>query len=325
MPSLITHHVFSEDLYKKLDKTSIKKINDAKIIYNTFAQSHDYLFYCRFNISKGKEMNELGHYAHKHDTQKYIINILKNIKQLSLEEDPNAIGYLYGVITHYILDSTCHPLIFYKGGAWNKDDKKTFKYRGEHNRIEKDLDAIYYKKKYNKEYKYCNITKDIIKNPVFTNDLIKLINKTYKDTYDKDNIAYYYQKGIQYCKRVSTFIVNDRFGIKRLFYRLYDLITNKRFGMASCYSTHITKPNLDWLNNDHKTWNNPCDIKKKYNESFEDLYNESIKKCLTIIKECNKYLDNKITLTEVKKVIPNVSYSNGLLEKDYVPMRYFEY
>ena len=324
MPSLITHHVFSEEVYKKLNKNEQKNIEETKIIFNTFAQSHDYLFYCRFNIAKGKYLDDLGHHAHRHKTQNYLINILKNMKQLSLENNSEYLSYLYGSITHYVLDSTCHPFIFYKGGAWNKDDKKTFKYRGEHNHIEKDLDAIYYKNYYKQDYKYCNISKDIIKNPKFSDELYKLINKTYKDTYDANNIAFYYQKGIKYCKTLSSIAINDRFGIKRSIYILLDKITNKCFGMISCFSTHLN-PDDRWLNKNHKEWNNPCNIKLKYNYSFEDLYKMSLEKSIKLIDICNKYLNNEITLLEVKKHIPNISYSNGLPEKDFVPMRHFEY
>ncbi|MGN1338020.1 MAG: zinc dependent phospholipase C family protein [Candidatus Coprovivens sp.] len=324
MPSIVTHHIFSEEVYNNLSKKIQKKIDKSHTIYNVFAQSHDYLFYSKFNIKKGKEMDELGHYAHKHNTQEYLINLVNNIKELKLENDSDALGYLFGSVTHYVLDSTCHPFIFYKGGAWNKDDIKTYKYRGEHNHIEKELDAIYYEKYYKKNFKYCNITKEIIKNPIFTDNLNLLINKTYKDTYNKDNVAYYYYKGIQYCKRISSIIIKDRFGIKRMFYSLIDLLTLKLLGTAKYYSTHLKK-NTKWLNLEHKEWNNPVNPKLIYTYSFEDLYEISLKKAIIIIDKLNQYLDNEINIKELKKYIPDVSYSNGLLIKDYAPMRYFEY
>ncbi len=56
-----------------------------------------------------------------------------------------------------------------------------------------------------------------------------------------------------------------------------------------------------------------------------DLYNIALKKSKNIIEQCNKYLDNKINEEKLKEYIPDVSYSNGLLLKDYKPMKYFEY
>ena len=53
MPALVTHHIFAEEVYKRLDKKIIDKIDKERIIYQTFSQSHDYLFYYNsLNIKK---------------------------------------------------------------------------------------------------------------------------------------------------------------------------------------------------------------------------------------------------------------------------------
>lgn len=321
MPSFTTHHIFSDDVYDNLDKYSKKIIDNNKDIYHVFAQSHDYLFYCGI---KNKEINNLGHKGHRSKTQAYLINLINNIKNLKLEKDSTALAYLYGSITHYCLDSTCHPFIFYKGGAWNKDDLKTYKYRGKHNQIEKDLDACFYYKKYHKLYKYCNLNKEFIKNPIFTDNLNKLIDKTYENTYNYKNISTYYQYGIKICKKVNNTIVKDRTGIKYIALKLTDILTINLVNNLASYSNH-KKPNNKWLNEDHHKWNNPVNKDLIYTYSFMDLYNIALKKSKNIIEQCNKYLDNKINEEKLKEYIPDVSYSNGLLLKDYKPMKYFEY
>lgn len=327
MPSITTHHIFAEDLYEQFDEDTKKSIKDSIKIYHAFAQSHDYLFYYTFdlNIKNVFKYRKLGSYAHKHKTQNYLINLANNIKEMNLENNSEALAYLYGSITHYVLDSTCHPFIFYKTGACNSDDRSTFKYRGEHTRIEKDLDAIYYKKKYKKEYNKCNITKDIIGKFKFSNELNKLIDKTYEQTYKEKNISKYYFKSIKHAKLINFIIVNDYFGIKRGLYFILEKLFNKRLGCNTAYSTHILKPNLSYLNLEHKEWNHPCNKEIKYTSSFEDLYQESLDKALKIIKALNKYLYENKDEEYLKKYIPDVSYSNGLLIKDYVPMKYFEY
>ena len=177
MPSITTHFIQSEEVYKKFitDKILLERLDKAIfknfINRNIFAQSHDFLFYSLFN----REIKSLGHYAHHHETQNYLLNIIKEIKTKKLENHPEIIAYLYGVITHYSLDTTCHPYIFYKTGVYRKNEKWTHKYRGEHNHIEKELDAIYYEKYFHRKYNKCNLNKEIIKNPVFSNELIQLI------------------------------------------------------------------------------------------------------------------------------------------------------
>lgn len=325
MPSLITHHIFSKDVLKQLSKNELEKFNNELTIYHTFAQSHDYLFYYTFNPIHAKRIKALGHYAHRHKTQEYLLNIIKEIKDNNLENNQQIIAYLYGSITHYVLDTICHPFIFYKTGVYRKKEKDTKKYHGEHNRIEKDLDAIYYEKYTNKKYNTCNVSKEIIKKPIFSNDLINTLNNVYKKTYNKDNIGEYYYKGVKHAKIAYNLFINDRTGIKKFIYKLLDTITFKHFGYIAAYSTYIKHPNLNYLNTERKEWNHPSNPDIKYNYSFEDLYNQSIEKTTTIIREINKVLYEDKPIKEIIKYIPNLDYATGMIIKDKKEMRYFEY
>ncbi len=317
MPSIITHHVFAKNLLQKIPRPIYNSIINSIDIYYTFAQSHDFLFF------SNKKIKALGHYAHKNKTQEYFLNIIKYIKNNNLENNSDILAYLYGSLTHYCLDSICHPYIFYKTGTYNSDDKNTIKYRGEHTHIEKDLDAIYYQKEYHQEYKYCNVSKDIIKNPNFKNKLNETINYAYYETYNVNNIAKYYKNAIKKAKIIYTLFINDKFGFKENIYKIIDKITNKKLGYLEGYSTHI-KPNLEFLNNSHKTWNHPCNINEKYNYSFDDLMEISTQKCLNMINEINQALFDRSNI-DLKNIIPNISYTTGLdLDKNKI-MKYFEY
>lgn len=326
MPSIITHDMFAKNVLDKLDIKDTEMINKAKQIYLTFAQSHDYLFhYSSFDFKKAKQIRKFGSKAHKKKTQAYFIAIINNIKKHNLENYAPAIAYLYGSITHYVLDSTCHPFIFYKTGTYNKKEKSSYKYRGEHAHIEKDLDAYYYKKYYGKDYKYCNVSKDIIKSPIFDNELINLITETYHEIYNEDNIGYYYKKSVNIAKIKYSIFINDRFGIKRFFYKIIDKITRRKLGCLSAYSTHINDINEKFLNLDHKVWNHPSFQDKTYNYSFDDLLEISLKKCLKIIEVVNGVLYKNNDIELLKKVIPNISYSTGLDLDNNRSMHYFEY
>lgn len=325
MPSITTHHFFSKEILNHLTKKELSKIDKELIIYHTFAQSHDYLFYYTFDFKNAKKIQNLGHIAHHKNTQEYIINIIKKIKKHHLENNQQAVAYLYGVITHYVLDTTCHPFIFYKTGVYRKNDKMTHKYHGEHNHIEKDIDAIIYQKYTNQKYNKCNLNKDIIKKPLFNQTLINLINQVYQETYNIKNIGNYYIKSIKHTKIINSLIINDYFGIKRAIYTLIDTITNHKTGYIEAYSTHILNPNLGFLNNEHKTWNHPSNPSLTYTYSFEDLYNISIKKTLTIIKEINKVLYENKPIKDIIEYIPNIDYSTGMLIEESRKMNYFEY
>ena len=115
MPSIYTHNYFARDSYKKLEKENIHKLNN-KLYYEIFAQSFDNLFYYNFyKLGKGKEYRNLGYYAQKHNVWLYFKNMLEYIKKHKLYND-EILGYLYGSLSHYALDSTCHPYIHYISG-----------------------------------------------------------------------------------------------------------------------------------------------------------------------------------------------------------------
>lgn len=324
MPSLITHHMFSKEVLNNLNKEEKALLGDKLDIYHTFAQSHDYLFYYTFGKDK-KRINSFGHHAHRHNTQDYLVNIINEIKNNNEEYNPELIAYLYGCITHYVLDTTCHPFIFYKTGIYRKNDPETRKYFGGHNRIEKDLDAYYYKKYTNKDYNLCNVTKEIIGKPVFSDNLIKTINHVYQETYNKENIGHYYQKGVNNARVIYNIVINDRFGIKKALYKFIDLLINKNQRYISTYSTYIKKPNLNYLNLEKKEWNHPSKPDIKYNHSFENLFEISIEKTIKIIKEINKVLYNNKCIEDILEYIPNLDYSTGLPLDNNSSSRYFEY
>lgn len=316
--------MFSKEILKHLKEDELNRFNEKLNLYYTFAQSHDYLFYYTFGKNK-KEINRFGHHAHWNKTQDYLINIIKYIQETQQENNPELLAYLYGSITHYVLDTTCHPFIFYKTGIYRKNEPETRKYFGGHNRIEKDLDAYYYKKYTGKDYNHCNVTKEIIGKPIFSDNLITSINKVYKDTYNKDNIGYYYQKGVNNARVIYNLVINDRFGIKKSFYKFLDLIINKNQKYISTYSTYIKNPNLNYLNLENKEWNHPSKPEIKYNHSFEDLFNISVDKSIKIIREINKVLYSNKSIEEILEYIPNLDYSTGLPLDNNCSSRYFEY
>lgn len=324
MPSITTHYLLAKEVFHTLNDEEKSKFKDSLSIYYTFSQSHDYLYYYTFNIKNFKRIRNLGTTGHHNNTQDYLLNIIKEIKNNNLENNQDAIAYLYGSITHYVLDSTAHPFIFYKTGVYRKNDKKYHKYHGMHTLMEKSIDAIYYQKYFNKTYNHCNIVKEIIGKPKFTKELTSLINNVYYNTYQEKNIGKYYYQSIIHTKIITALFFQDYLGIKKFFYKLIDFISNHSFGILSAYSTHNLKPNKAFLNEEHHTWNHPSIKDLTFNYSFEDLFNQSIKKSLKIIKEVNKVLYEDKEINYLLKYIPNIDYSTGLDIKHNIKMDYFE-
>ena len=194
MPQLITHHIFGLDVNSKLNESISKTFDSEKDIYEMFCQSFDnLLYYSSFNFIKAKKIKFLAKRGHRSNVRKYFMNIVNNIKELHLESDKQALAYLYGSINHYVLDSICHPFIFYKTGYYNKNKKKeTKKYMGLHGDMESNIDAFFYINRYKKSYHKVNVTKEFIPKLKFSNNLNSIMNKTFMDTFNEKNISKFY-------------------------------------------------------------------------------------------------------------------------------------
>ena len=298
MPSIVTHHLFAKEV---ADSINLKVNNN----YYIFAQSHDYLYY-----NHNKKYRKLAHEAHIKNTQKYILNIIKYIKDNHQTHNVNTLSYLYGVITHYVLDSTAHPYLFYKSGLKSSN----------HREIERNIDSLIYEEKTNKPYRKLKISKSIIVRPLFTRNLMKCIDYAYSETYGINNISKIYLRSIREARILFNVVSYDRLGIKLSIYKLIDKLFKTK---SYCLSTHI-KGNELYLNKEKNKWIHPCIKSKTYKSSFNDLYKNSIKKTIKIIEDINDYFNNIITLKELMKSIPNISYNTGLLIEDNKKMSYFE-
>lgn len=311
MPALTTHKIFAERILNNIDKNLIDKNT-----YYMFSQSHDILFYY---IGKNKKhYKNIGKKGHHKSTKQFIINTLNCIKNNNLETDKQCISFLMGIITHYYLDSTLHPYIFYKTGVYRKNNA-TLKYKGKHNKFERQLDKLIYERTYNKDYKECKIHEEIIPEVTLNNKLSTLINVTYNKTYKEENMSKIINKGYKTMRLFHKLIVNDPKNIKIKIYKLIDKIFETNLN----YYTNSINAKEDILNLNKKSWYHPSDIKIKSNKSINDLINTAEKECTKTIKEVIKYLQDE--RNEIDNIIKDIDYSSGLEIKDNKKMRYFEY
>ena len=323
MPSIVTHYSFASDVYKKLDFKTQERTD--KETMEIFAQSFDYFFYYNFlDFKHGKSIRDIAKMAHRSNTQLYFINIVKYILNNNLQENKEVMGYLYGSLTHYTLDTICHPFIFFKTGVYYKNIKATFKYRGMHTKMEKNIDAYYSKAQFKKPLYKLNIVKEVIPRHKFSKDVLDTISWVYKETYNKENIGPFVKKAYKNARNLYRFFIQDKSGIKRKLYGLIDFFHRKGMVLKN-YSFHIAAEDLRFLNLDKKHWCHPCDDSIISDASFLDLYNEALKKTVKIIKEINKVLYENQDIKSLVKVIDNASYITGLPIEKNKRLQFFEY
>lgn len=319
MPSIETHKLFGRSVLNK------NKINLDLNLYDIFNQSFDnFVYYKFFSPIKSKDSIFLKKYGHRLHTRDYLINIAKNIKNLNLHNDKQCLAYLYGSINHYVLDSTFHPFVFYKTGIYLKKKKETLKYNSMHTKMEFMLDCYFYEKINNMPFYKYKIFKYDFPKVKFNDNLIKLMDKTIKDTFEINNASRFYINGIKTGRFIFKHAVYDPYGIKKTIYKLIDFLPGKKRKKCEYISSHVKNIDSTYLNLEHKIWYHPC-TKEPHNTSVDDLFNEALKTTTNYYKYFKQFLDNEINENDLNKLILNVSYINGLdINKKY-KWKCFEY
>ncbi len=326
MAGTITHAYFVLDLYDKLSIRSKELLVDRKEDLKMFAQNTDILFFYNItNFKKGKDVREFGYKSQKIKTYEFFSTLINYIKYNNHQYNPQVMAYLYGMLSHYVLDSTMHPFIIYKTGQFNKNDKATYKYNHLHNEMESYFDnyLLTIRNGINphkfKCYNYCfNVNE-------FDKDLVEVMDFTYREVFGIQDFHKYYLTASKQMKFFYRVFRYDPTGIKKGFYSLVDLVSPKSLLRKVPLSYHINSKNKKWfLNLEHKRWYNPTDKRTKSNESILELYTKALDHTSKMIQDINKYLyyDKKINL---KKVIGNLSYETGKDCDKVRELKYFEF
>ena len=322
MPASITHAYLAKDLYEVLPEYISSKIdlNRTKM----FAQGTDpIMFYNLMSLKKGKDLRRFQKYFHTHKTNLFFINLLNYVKEHNIS-DSDTYSFIVGFISHYVLDSTIHPYVIYKTGYFNKKDRSTYKYNCIHHFMEVflDNDLIQRREKTN-PYKF-NISKYCFNTKKFPDSLNDTIDYVFYTTFNVKNMSKKYYKSLKQMKRFIKKYRQDKHGIKKFFYKLLDTFTPRSAFRFECISYHYPlEDKHNYLNNNHSTWNNPCDFDMVSNESFVDLYLKALDETRNIVIKVFEYLNGKdVNLEELFK---NKSYITGLSLDKEKELKYFEF
>lgn len=325
MPSTITHSYFIMDIYDRLPINRKQFLLGQKENLKVFSQSLDVLnFYTSFDFKKNKKVRNFSKIFHTKKTGDYIITLINYIKYNNYSNDPEVMSFLYGIISHYVLDSTIHPYIYYKVGIFNRHDKTTYKYNCKHHVLENLIDQYMVKLRENilpnkfKYYKQLKINQ-------YNDNLNEIINFSFREVYKISKIDDVLLKSTKNMKLAFKYLRYDPIGIKIRLYSVIDLILPKSIPKISFLSYDIKNKYFDdYLNISHKKWHYPTKKSKKYNYSFIDLYLISLSNAINMIREVDLYIykDKKVNL---ENIIQNKSYLTGMDLKSNQELKYFEF
>lgn len=325
MPATVTHAYFANDLYDILPIGLKKLLMDDKLKLRMFAQSTDSFIFYNLLKKKDQKIRDFQSFFHTNKTREFFINLVNYIKYNNYYQNSEIMAFLYGFISHYVLDSKLHPFIFYKTGVYKEDDPNTYKYKHKHEYMENFLDNYMIKQKDNinpYSFKFYDFTFDLTP---FSKELIEVIDYTFKETFNFNNFSQYYYKSLKDMYKALKYLRYDKYGTKMFIYKTIDKFTSKKAFKLKAVSYHTPlKDKYNYLNNNHTTWVHPCIKREKHHESFIELYSIALHDVKKIITDVNYYLKDtkKINL---KNIFKNYSYLTGKDCNNKNILKYFEY
>lgn len=273
MPNIITHTLFAQEIFNKVDEKTHDLFEPRLQLLEIGSNGPDFLFFHGLNpkdFYKPSDLRKAGsifHGGHVNEFYQKALISIRNEKDEEIRKDMKT--YVCGHLCHWALDSTSHPYIFYRTGTC------TGKSAWYHHRFESLLDAILLKVKKDctiedfKFYEVCDITKE----------QARAIARIYVP-----NIRMILGMDIKPHQILES--LNDWHFIESLFYdasgkkihalqALEDLTKTYNFLSGYIVPNEPEDP-YDVMNLLHNRWVHPSDSELVSTESFFDLYDRAL-------------------------------------------------
>lgn len=322
MPATVTHTIFTKDVYDILTP-EIRGYLDIDR-FKMFGQSMDSCyFYNLLSVFPGKEIREFASIFHSTKSQELFLNIINYMKDNNIN-DTDTYSFLFGLICHYVLDSTVHPFIIYKTGIMDKNKPGTYKYNNLHHFMETFIDNDLISRRFKVNPYSFDFSGYVFNHKAFSKELNNTINYAFFNTFDIKNMGSIYYKSLKQMNMFIRLFRKDRYGIKKYFYKFLDSFTPKYCFRLEAISYHYPlEDKHNFLNNNHSLWRNPTSYELTSRESFVDLYLKAIKKAKVIMCASYDYLNGKDI--DLEKIFDNSSYCTGIDCNSEKELKYFEF
>lgn len=312
MPGFVTHYLFGCKCVEEISNIEINKIiKKYKKAYSIGLQGPDIFFYYPYSFTGMRK--RIGSVMHVYETGKFLFNLANETSKLGGESRDIAIAYFCGFIGHYIMDTTCHPYIYYSTGYLNKNEP----YIGKHVDFETDIDKLLLDKLYGRDVLDFRQDYTIKLSKQERKIIAFILNNSCKKTYPEIVSNSYMLEHVLVNFRYINSMLKDPKGWKNKIV----------LGIEKCVLGHPQVSPLlvvggkksrwsDPLNNNREPWYNPWDTQLKSNESFIDLIEAGKKKYIDLVEKLYlQYFQNintNIDYNDFIDVVGNNSYHSGL-------------
>ena len=301
MAGAVVHKEFFKECIAKVNLYNIDDENNM----NIFAQGHDLLLYITpLKLKKYRNISlVLSNYKFKEFVYTYLKTAFENG---IIYQDKSIRSFLYGYISHHILDSYFHPFIMQYAFDY-LPVKKTAWLHGE---IETLYDTLFIVKKLGLIPKNYKIYEDFRYHGVISEPLIATIDTAVYKTYGIKNCGKLFKKAFHLNSEYVRLYRYDPKGIKKKF----AIITNPIFKLGAdkffCDETELSELEK-YINNNHFEWLNIWNNTKS-NDSFCDIYSKAMHDTTNSINQIEIILErHKLDKIVINDILPDRSAITG--------------
>lgn len=288
MPNIWTHMLFCEDVSDAVGKTTSLLKNEMYMRLG--AQGLDPFFYYNFwPWIKNEPVREIGALLHTKACGPFLIDLVIAAKKMDLETKE----YVFGFVTHHILDRITHPFIHYHAGYEENNQQK----------LAVKIDTLMMQRHHNLKTWKTPVYKEIDIGYVMKKEIVVLIHETIKKHFPEinKNSTRYIQKAYRDMK-LALKLLADPYGWK-----------NKLFSQSiSAYSHQPIKHAKDYLNLNGNMWYHPA-TNEPSTKSFIDLYEQARAKGIEIMTEIVNYWSTEQNEGYIVQLIYNISKDTASL------------
>lgn len=316
MPDILSHLICSDEATKKLSIDVRSIINHHKKIFNLGAQGPDLFFYYKvYPWQNAGDIERFANTIHSSKTTEFFMNAANTIKQ-NINHDPmgffkaahydtdlhRQFAYMAGFLTHYALDTSGHPYIFYHSGI---DSGHNHKY------LECIIDTlimdIYDAKKIKLHKTGQAINLSTLDRLVVSDFLSKVIYDTYNEKVDPDVV----NRAIKDMSVVMKTMYDPR-ALKRGAFSVIDRVSKSKGKIVTATYPAKLDSKIDYLNLQHNTWCHPLDETLTYNKSFLECFKEAIDYSNMLISGFTFYIIGQMDHNSYERVLGDKLYDTGL-------------
>ncbi|MDC3413553.1 zinc dependent phospholipase C family protein [Aquibacillus sp. 3ASR75-11] len=286
MPNVWTHILFCEDMLEVID-TPPQHAQQEPFL-NIGAQGPDPFFYYNFwPWKQGKLAHEIGSALHTYRCGDFLMDLIRGAK----DADVSTKAYVFGFVTHHVLDRNAHPFIHYHAGYE----------KNKHQKLEIIIDTVILERFRKLKTWKAPVYKEIDAGSFLHQGITDLLHHVIKKHYPFQLDNTYIQKAYRDMK-LALKVLYDPYGWKNTFFA----------PVISSFSHQSIKDDVDYLNESHHTWYHPA-TNEPSNKSFLDIYECARAEGQVIMSELLYYWHKPSTQSEEKlrKLIQNISYDTG--------------